>query len=168
MALISLKSQLKNLAMPVISPELKTFVPEGELAKIFNTATLERIFGVPAFQIPHHKVASTAKLVIKEAQKILAICLELSLEHDLVKFIECDISDSALRLDTSRLSSIIPESAVNLKSYNGSMSPTGFARDRSIEHCQKVVSYLMSIKRILEEAAIRRYIRSQYIVHIRI
>lgn len=115
MGLVSMKSQLRNLAIPVTSPELKTFVPEGELAKIFNTATLESVFSEAAFQIPHHKVASTAKLVIKEAQKILAICLELSLEHDLVKFIECDITDSALPSDTSRLSSLIPESAVSFE-----------------------------------------------------
>lgn len=110
-----MKSQLKDLAIAVTSQELKTFVPEGALAEIFDTITLESILSVPAFQIPHHKVASTAKLVIKEAQKILAICLELSLEYDLVKFIECDITDSALPLDISRLSSLIPESAVRFE-----------------------------------------------------
>ena len=112
---MSTKSQLQKLAIPVSDPDLKTFVPEGDLAKILDTETLENTLSVPAFQIPHHKVASTARLVNNEAQKILAICLELSMERYLVKFIESDITDSTLPLDISKLSPLIPEAATNFE-----------------------------------------------------
>jgi len=115
MALMSMKTQLQQLATPITNPELKTFVPDGDLAKLFHTEALELALGLPAFKIPHHKVASMARLVIDEAQKILAICLELNVEHDLVKFIENDITDSALPLDISRLSSLIPEAAARFE-----------------------------------------------------
>lgn len=115
MALMSMKAELQQLAVPITDPELKTFVPEGDLAKLFHTEALEVALSVPAFKIPHHKVASTARLVLHEAQKILAICLELNLEHDLVKFIESDITDSALPLDISKLSSLVPEAAARFE-----------------------------------------------------
>lgn len=115
MALVGLKAQLQQLAIPVHNTELKEFVPDGDLAKLFNTATLETALSVPAFNIPHHKVASTAKLVIDEAQKILAICLELNVEQSFVKFIESDVTDYALPLDISKLNSLVPEAAARFE-----------------------------------------------------
>ena len=112
---MSIKSQLKNLAVTVTDPELKTFVPEGDLASLFSIEILESTLSVPSFQIPRHKLASTARLIVRETLKIFAICLELNLEHDLVKFLECDITDSALPLDLSRLGSLIPEAAVRFE-----------------------------------------------------
>ena len=67
------------------------------------------------FKIPTHKLASTARLVIDEAQKVFAICLELDVEHDFVNFIESDTTDSALPLDISRLSSLVPEAATRFE-----------------------------------------------------
>ena len=78
-------------------------MPEGELDKILNIEVLETLLSQSAFNIPRHKIISTARLVIDEAQKILAICLELNVERSLITFIENDITDAALPLSRSEL-----------------------------------------------------------------
>lgn len=115
MALSSMKTELQKLAIPNNDSGLKTFVPEGDLAKLFHTEAVEVALAAPGFRIPNHKVASTARRVVNEAQKILAICLELNIEHNLIKFIRNDITDSALPLDISTLHTLVPEDATSFE-----------------------------------------------------
>ena len=133
---VAIKVQLQELAIPVADPGLKSFVPEGELDKIFNIEFLETLLSQSAFNIPRHKIISTARLVIDEGQNILAICLELNLEHNLITFIENDITDAALPLSRSELDSVVPEAAVR---FDGDTWPAGFVRGYTIEHCQGIV-----------------------------
>ena len=88
---------------------------KGEPDKIFNIEVLETLLSESAFDIPRYKIISTARLVIDEAQKILAICLELNVERSLITFIENDITDAALPLSRSELDSVIPEAAVRFE-----------------------------------------------------
>lgn len=115
MALKSLKAQVQQLAVQITDPGLKSFVPEGDLASVFSTEALESALKEVEFRIPDHKVVSTARLVIDEAQKILAICLELNVEHDLVNFIESDITDAVLPLGLSTLTGLVPDVAVRFE-----------------------------------------------------
>lgn len=111
MALTSLKAQLQKLVIPISDPGLKAFVPEGVLAKIFTSEILETVLKEPAFKIPGHKVPKTAEIVIDEAPRIFAICLELNVEHSFIAFIEHDVTDSALPLTRSKLDSLAPGAA---------------------------------------------------------
>ena len=113
----AIRIQLQNLAIPVADPGLKSFVPEGELDKIFNIEVLETLLSQSVFNIPRHKIISTARLVIEEAQKILAICLELNVEQNLITFIENDKTDAGLPLSRSELNRVVPEAAVRFEEF---------------------------------------------------
>ncbi|KAL9120617.1 MAG: hypothetical protein Q9187_002825 [Circinaria calcarea] len=111
MELSNIKNRLRSLKSSVNGSNVKTFVAEGCLTEIYNIDEVSRALAEPIFNIPSHKLESTARIVLNEAPKIFAILLELHCEQVFVRFVESDVLDSRLPLDEAILRNIIPEAA---------------------------------------------------------
>lgn len=139
------------------------------MAQLFNKEALEIALSVPAFTIPHHKVVNMARLVIIEAQKIFATCLELNEEHDFVRFIESNITDYALPINISKLNSLVPEAGSRFEKFQWKDMAYRLRKrpyDKTLP--KKTVSCLMLTKRILGETDFPNYLGPRYTLHIRI
>ena len=109
--LAEIKIRLERARISAAGQPHRDFIPDGSLQRILTAEDVFAVLADPAFQVPSHKIESTAQIVISEGRIIFALLLNLSLERELGRFIEDDCLDQALPLSKSRLEDVIPQAA---------------------------------------------------------
>ena len=84
------------------------FVPEGSLTRIFREIDLWDLLADSSFRLDHHKLDNIVEVVSVEGKSLLAILVDLKLEHALFRFIEYGILDRNLPIDEeTKLESVL-------------------------------------------------------------